>query len=66
MSSTTFRTMDISELGDNCTAQDLADFRAACAARQADTGEDDETVTAWMWGDGDWAARAAQYVEVAR
>ncbi len=25
------------------------------------TGEDDATVTAWMWGDGDWLSRVACY-----
>ena len=63
---TTFRTMTVSDLGDNCTASDLEAFRNACIARQAETGESDAYVTTWMWGDGDWAARAAQYVEVAR
>jgi hypothetical protein len=62
MASTTYKTMDVSDLGDNCTEQELAWFAAACRLRQEDTGESDEQVTEWMWGDGVWPERAGQYV----
>jgi hypothetical protein len=58
---TTYRTMDTSDLGDNCDSADLGRFRAACAARQRETGETDEVVTEWMWAQGDWDARCRQY-----
>lgn len=52
----TYKTMDISDLGDNATVQELNAFRKACEQRQADTDETDEQVTAWMWADGNWLA----------
>lgn len=54
---TTYRTMGISDLGDNATYADLEAFARACQARQQKTGEDDETVTEYYWGNGDWAER---------
>ncbi len=62
MEPTTFRNMDISELGDDCTPEDLHLFRRACERRQQETGEDDFDVTAWMWGDGDWDVRVNQII----
>jgi len=52
---TTYKAMDISDLGDNATADDLAAFRKACERKQESTGWSDEAVTAWMWNGGDWA-----------
>jgi hypothetical protein len=51
---TTYRTMDVSDLGDNATADDLTAFRKACERKQEATGWDDATVTDWMWNGGDW------------
>lgn len=64
-SMSTYRTMTTEHLGANSTEQDLAWFCAACRARQADTGETDEQVTDYMWGNGDWPVRASQYAEMA-
>lgn len=65
MTATTFRTMDVSDLGDDATPADLADFCRACEVRQSNTGGSDGDVTAWMWGDGDWASRVAEYLATA-
>jgi len=59
---TTFRTMDISDLGDNANAVDLAAFQRACKIRNHVEDEADEETTAWMWGDGDFLKRVALYV----
>lgn len=58
----TYKTMTVEHLGDNTNERDLEWFRAACVVRQAETGESDEEVTDWMWGQGDWGDRARLYV----
>ena len=45
------------DLGNNCDEADLRSFRQACERRQHVTGEDDESVTAWFWGSGNWSER---------
>jgi hypothetical protein len=63
---TTYRTMDVSDLGDNCTEAELRWFHLACECRQGETGETDAEVTEWMWGaDGDWSTRARRYAHPA-
>jgi len=57
----TYREMTTEHMGGDTTEADLARFRAACEARQAETGETDEVVTDWMWRDGDYYARMCQY-----
>jgi hypothetical protein len=60
---TTFRDMDISDLGQDATDADLQMFRNACVCRRATTGESDEQVTEWMWNDGDWMGQVQEYIE---
>ena len=68
MASTTYKTMDASDLGDGCTERDLGWFVNACRIKQINAEEagspmSDEEVTAWMWGDdGDWPTRAGEFI----
>lgn len=48
MSTTTYKTMDISDLGDNCTQEDLDAFKAACE-RERYPDESDQQVTDRLW-----------------
>lgn len=61
MKTTTYKTMHSFDLGENCDNTDLVRFVQACQARQEETGESDEVVTEWMWGNGDWWNRAKRY-----
>lgn len=62
MDGDTYETMTVEHLGSGATDEDLAAFVAACEARQKQTGESDEEVTDWMWNNGDFGARVAQYI----
>jgi hypothetical protein len=54
-----FRTMDVSDLANNATAEELACFRAACEAALVLHPEcDEEAITAAVWGDGNWPENA--------
>lgn len=55
MSTTTYKTMDVSDLGDNATDADLRAFADACR-REQKPDETDEQVTDRLWGNGDWGA----------
>jgi hypothetical protein len=59
MDRTTYRTMGISDLGDNADAADLAKFQALCASAALSRPEMDEAaITSAVWNDGDWLAGA--------
>lgn len=64
---TTYATMTTEHLGPDAGHGDLGHFRAACRLRQAQTGESDEAVTAWMFPDdsGDWPSRVEQTLTAA-
>lgn len=49
----TYKTMDISDLGDNATEADLRAFADACRVHQL-PNETDEEVTERLWNNGDW------------
>ena len=59
MTRTTYRTMDVSELGDRATPADLVEFRGLCEAAHAIHPDwSDEEITDAVWGDGDYFANA--------
>lgn len=65
MTTTNFRTMDVSDLGDNCTQADLERFRTACETFIDDTGCTEEQATEWIWNGGDSWADRAEWLETA-
>jgi hypothetical protein len=59
MNTTSYRDLDISDLGDYATESDLADFVSACKMHQlANPGTSEADAIAFMYGDdGNWPSR---------
>lgn len=59
-----YKTMKPDDLGDEADNADLAAFRRACVLHQRMQHSTDMATTEYMWNDGEWGVRVAEYVDV--